>query len=345
MASYGYGGVQGGRAIIAPAYKKYVTPQAISVAINTPQTFLRVTGPQRILMTYTPLIGLARTWSFALTGGTNAVSPEGLPMFPRPPDALYNPTINYRINGADLPPFGCTILTLPVPPASAMTTRINIFQVTETVTGLGLSFIVACCPFADVDPTITYTGLPQTGSIELKVISYRASGDEHRAIGYPVSRGAPFYSVKNFPTTFVPVAGVNPLDAFNPLPFQRVDGQQTIIVSNTTTGFYFSFDVDYGIIGQGHGYLGYTFSPTANARLASTDIENAFLVSITSPSDPNAEMKIEQFVLAGFDGRAYRFTFDPSGYNEVPPTIQLLGPVLGGETLVVNVFVRYFQTL
>lgn len=343
MATVGQG-TQGGYSIIAPSYKKYITKLTFDLVAGVPQTFPRVCGPHRIVMSFTPLVGSTTSWSFAITGGSNQVATEVLPMFPRNPEDLYNKTINYRINGSDLPPFGCSITTLPVPPASAMTTRVNIFQVDEIVTGSGLSMMFAYCPFAGIDPTITST---TSVVVDMRIISYRAEGDNHRAIGYQESRGAPFYIVRNFPTIFTSVAGVNPLDSYTPLQFQRISGMQTILVADTTTGFYFSFDVDYGIIGQAHGFLGYNYNPTPNASLASKDIENATLVGISSPTNVHAQEKVEEFILAASDGRAYKFAFDPSGYNQLPPTIQLLAPSapLGADNLVVNVFVRYFQTL
>lgn len=336
-------GSEGGQAIIAPTYKKLVNKLSLTLAPGVPQTFPRICGPHRIVMTFTPLVGLPSSWTFALTGGSNQTATEVLPMFPRKSDDLYNQVINYRINGNDLPPFGCTITTLPIPPASEMSSRINIFQVDETVTGSNFSFKLAYCPFSGIDPTITSTAAV---TIEMKVLYYRVFGDRYRAFGYLESRGAPVYIVKNFPTLFNSMAGVNPLDAFTPLPFKRISGTQTILVANTTTGFYFLFDVDYSVFSQSPGYLGY-ISPTANALPASSDVENATLVSVGSQNDAGAQIQVIDFILAATDGRSYRFRFDPHGYNQTPPTIQLLapGPVLGAENLVVNVFVRYFQTI
>lgn len=338
MATYG-SGPQGGRALIAPSYAKNISRIQISTSINTPQKIPRVYGPHRIVMS-----SGANTWSFAITGGTNRVSSSVLPMFPKHRDDLYDQSINFRINGQDLPPAGCTITTvMPIP---QNTTLINVFSVTETVTGSNLSFLLGYCPFMGVDSTVTYTGAPVAGLIDIKIISYRASAGNQRAFGYIQSFGAPTYVVRNFQTSFVPVLGVNPLDAFSPLNFERVSGQQTILVMNTTTKSYFAFDVDYGIISQGNGYLGY-ISPTANARLASMDIENATLLSITTPTASGAIPKVIQYLFLADDGRTYKFTFEPNGAREIPPTIELVspGPGLGADTLVVNVFVRYFQTI
>jgi hypothetical protein len=54
-----------------------------------------------------------------------------------------------------------------------------------------------------------------------------------------------------------------------------------------------------------------------------------------------------QYLFLADDGRIYRFTFDPDGARQIPPTIELVspGPALAANTLVVNVFVRYFQTI
>lgn len=336
MATYG-SGPEGGRALIAPSYTKSISRVQISTLINTPQPFPRVCGPHRIVMTSGSI-----TWSFAITGGTNRISSSVLPMFPKNKDDLYDQSINYRINGSDLRPFGCTITT--VTPIPQNTTLINVFRV--NVTGSNLSFLLGYCPFMGIDSTITYTGIPLAGFIDMKIISYRVSAGNQRAFGYITSFGAPKYTVRNFSTTFAPVGGVNPLDSSTPLNFERVSGQQTILVKNTTTNSYFAFDVDYGIISQGNGYIGY-ISPTANARLASIDIENATLLSISSPTAFGSIQKVIQYLFLADDGRTYRFTFDPDGARQTPPTIELVspGPALGANTLVVNVFVRYFQTI
>jgi hypothetical protein len=338
MASYGFG-TQGGFSSISPSYHKDVVRQVISLGITTPQKFHRVCGPHRIFMTW----GIF-TWSFALVGGTNRVSPDVLPMFPRSPNDVYNATINFKINDQDAPPYGCTIFTvLPIP---QNTTLINVFRVTENLTGNNFSFLVAYCPFTGIDSTITYSGVPQTpNTIDMKIVSYRVASDNHRAIGYTISFGAPDLVVRNFPTKFTSVAGVNPLDANIPLNFARISGQQTIVFQNINTGFYFSFDVDYGIIGQAHGYLGWV-NPTANATLASMDITNATLVSITHAGDPNAVIQIMQFTFDANDGRRYVFTFNPVGYTQTPPTIELVSPgMLGAEDAMVNVFTRYFYSI
>jgi len=338
MATVGSGYVQGGKALIAPSAVKYVDRKQISLGVTTPQKFSRVVGPQRIIMTWGTY-----SWAFSLTGGSNTTQSQTLPMFPRPRDDVYNATIDFRINGADLFPFNCTIITiLPIP---QNTTLINVFQVTETVTGNNFTFLLAYCPTAGIDSTITYLGAPQVPNfVDMKIVYYRAKLSDSRAFTYPLSYGPPSYYVSNSPTTFAPVVGVNPLDAFTPLQFQRMSGEQTILVSNTTTGFYFAFDVDYGIIGQARGYLGWV-NPTANASLAAIDVVNATILDISSPGDPNAVIQVIQFVVAADDGRTYVFTFDPSGSTQVPPTIMLdsPGPVIGAETIVVNVFVRHFQ--
>lgn len=339
MATFG-SGPEGGKAIVAPTYRKYIDKKTLYLLANQSQQFQRVTGPHRIIMSIVGSPNLS--WAFSLTGGTNSTSGEGLPMFPRDPKKLYNPSINYKINGDDLPAYGCVITTLPVPPQSAMTTRVNMFQVTETVTGSNFSFVISECPYAHVDPTIVST---LNVDVDMKIIFYRAKADNYRSLGWSESRGAPVFKAYNFPTDFISNAGVNPLDSMTALPFQRISGQQTIVVYNKSTHAYFSFDVDYGIIGQGGGYLGYV-SPTANAKLASKDIENATLSSITGLSNPNAVIRKEMFTLVASDGRTYEFVFDPSGYNQIPPTIRLsAGPLLGAESISVNVFARYFKTL
>jgi len=346
MATYGSGFAQGGNALIAPSYRKYIYRKTISLDTNEPQTFPRVVGPQRIVMSWAQPPGPPKTWSFAITGGSNSVESSVLPMFPRPSGDVYNQVINYRVNGQDIPSFGCIVLGLPIPPASESTSRINRFQVVETVIVLGLAFLFAWCPFSEVDPTVTYLGDPlDPNVVEMKIISYRATAANNRVNTLPVSRGAPFYFVRKFPTIFNSVAGVNPLDALTALPFQRVSGQQTIVVS-LSSGFYFLFDVDYGIISQGGGYLGYTYNPTPNAVLATKDVENATILSIDSPNNINAQQRDIYFTVAATDGRTYIFIFDPSGNNQVPPTIQLsAGPPLAAEDLVVNVLVRYFEVI
>ena len=336
--SYGFG-TQGGQALNAPSYRKYQYKTIFTSATlntNTPQTYPRVTGQQRIFMKY-----LTYTWSFAIDGGSNTVAPEVMPMFPNT-SLTYNPSIDYLVDRD--PPRGATVQVLPIPTG---TTRINVFRVTETVTGSNFTFDLAYSPFASkVDPTVTLLA-PQilAGDLEIDVVFFRSTPDL-RSSGRLIAFGAPSYRVHDFLTPFLSTGVTNPLDTFTPLPFHRSNGQQEIVVSNTTTGAYFSFEIDYGIIGQAGGYLGLT-SPTANA-LPTSPPENATIMSVPiSETNDAALAHVSRYRVTANDGRVYMFTFDPDGYRQIPPTIQLVnpGPPFGAENIELHIYYKYFYTI
>jgi hypothetical protein len=171
--------------------------------------------------------------------------------------------------------------------------------------------------------------------------AYRGDPSSLRNGNILPSFGAPTITTKGTTTQFLSNAGVNPLDAGTALPFSRISGQQTIVVLDTTTNLGFEFDVDYGIIGEAGGYIGY-IDPSADAKLAAYP-RQCTVTNIPIAGFAGAIMTPVAYSVASLtgDGRTYIFTFYPK--NTVP-TIQLsAGPALAGNNLEVRVYNRYFK--
>ena len=321
-------GPEGGYAVSSPLLDPITytyTFSDTSLNTNTPQQIKRVTGHHRNILTYS-VAGVPYTWSFALTGGTNAIV------------STYNPHGNLSNNfitaPAD-PPRGCNVTVVLPPPLN--TTLKNVFQVTETVTGLGLIFVFAYCPDMGIPSTILYPSGQSalTSSVALNVVFYR-NPNLFVGSGYSISMQGPDYYVQPY-TTLFPSSGVtNPLDAHTPLPFSSVRGQQTIIVTNTTTNFYFAF-VLYagGISAQGAGYIGYIYNPIKNSELSGY-IENSTVNSIIQLGNPACRINPVQYTITTVapDSKTYIFVFYPS---QQAPTITLQTGTLGADSLNVTV--------
>ncbi len=347
-------GPQGGKGIYSPTYvvnryaKEWV---ATDFDDTTPVEFLRVMGPHRIIMTLTTTGegGGIYTFSFSLTGGTNQPVTNSRVMFPNTAK-VYNQTINFIVNGSEVPPTGCVVTTDPIP-ESKIPTRINIFRVRETLSGDDTTFIFRMCPFLNIPTTIETTeDLPADSTLAVYAEFYRVHPNL-RTEGILISREAPSYRAQLYTTTITPVDNVSPLDdPTTKVPFKRFSGQQTIVMTNNTTNYYFSFDLDYGIIGQGNGYLGWC-SGTANGRVVKSEpigctIENV----VISGANTNALAKVIRLrvttEVGDGGGRVYLLEVSPSGYNQIPPTISReLGAAIGDEIVTVQVCGRYFQTV
>lgn len=340
MATYGSGFVQGGNGIMTVKSQPNIYTTTFSTAsLNThlPLEFNRVCGPQTIVMTYNNGAPIQPSWQFTIKGGMNYTSSDVLPMFS-------NTNTNYGVVDYvpdDSPTRGCTISVLPKP---SNTTRINVFEVVESVTGLNLRFTISACPFAPVPPVLVFPA-PQVAlfGVTLTNTFYRLSPGFTTG-GIPSSYSSPGYEIESFETLFPSSAGVNPLDGMSALPFRRYNGQQTIVVTNTTTGFFFSFDIDYGIINQGNGYFGFT-NPTTNAvEVQGTQPKNCTITN-TGLFYPSMIKPLEYTVVA-LDGRTYIFTFDPNSYTQAKPTIRLsAGPLFGVENVTVESVYLYFSSV
>lgn len=345
-------GPQGGQAIWSPSYviNKYEKTYTESSLVSGPVNFNRVMGPQRIVMSL--IDGVFRyVWSFSLSGGTNRQVTNALPMFPNP-SSTYNPSINFITDPNDVAPMGCMVKTQPIP-LSKTSSRINIFDVTETSSGSDYKFRLSMCPFLNIDSTIESIGpsLPP-GSTLIVYSEFFRVNPNLRTGGIPISFMAPEYSVKSYETIIAPNGGISPLD--NPstkIPFTRFAGQQTIMLVNYSTGFYFVIDVDYGIIGQGNGYLGYV-SPTSNGVLVQGSSPVGCSVSNITISGANTnavskitKLKVSTSVMDG-GGREYLITLSPSAYRNENPTIsRSAGAPIGNEEIGVRVYGRYFSSV
>lgn len=339
MATYGGGLVQGGNAIQNIKYdpNTYLFNMS-SIALNTgaPIEFNRVTGPQTFIMRYKNGAPIEPTWEFSIRGGMNSTSSSVLPIYS-------NTATNYGVVDYvpdDIPPRGCTIQVLPKP---TNTTRVDIFQITENVTGLNMTFIIAMCPSSPVRPTITLPA-PQIipFGIEMATIFYRLNPG-FSSMGINSSYGAPDYETYVLETDFISDGGINPIDAA-PGTFRRYNGQQTIVLTNLDTGVYFSFDIDYGIIRQGNSYIGFINSTTNPVLVQNSNPQNCTVVN--TGLNHKAMIKFLQYTVTALDGRSYLFTFYPNAYTQQPPTIQKIGgPDLGIESVSVDVYYRTFYTV
>lgn len=328
----------GWRAYFAPDFHKQTvnaTLTAVNLNTHQPQLFTRVTGQHRLYFTYQTL-----TWSFSLRGGSNGIS-DALPVAPISPyggGGNYEQSQNFSVDFE--PPRGCVVQTLP-PPTTG--TRVNVFSVTETVTGNGFNFVIGYCPFYAIESTIVLTA-PSVllGNLGLRILSYRGEPGITNT-GTPIAFSIPSYSNRNYMQPFPVVAGSNVLDAGTALTFPRYSGRQGIIVTYGT--FYFSFEVDYGIMRQDSGYLG-VISPLYNAKLVGYP-ENCTVASIIQDSsNTNAVEKFAQYQVTDTNGRVYLFTFDPDPYKLLQPTIQLVGgPLFGNVPVLLRVAFLYFAAI
>lgn len=175
MATYGGPGVQGGTSFENPNYKTYVKRKVLNsndIGSGTPQEFDRVTGHQKIVMKFGQT-DAAPTCTFSIMGGSNKSQPDCVPMFPNP-KSVYNPSINFI---PAEPPLGCYVAVRPVSKTSK-STRVNVFNIAENVTGNNWYFTVEMSPFAVIPNLIRF---PLTGSfvgyISLFSGSYAAPGN------------------------------------------------------------------------------------------------------------------------------------------------------------------------
>lgn len=340
-------GPQGGQGISSPSFIPYSITKLYTQAQLAAGIcyFPRVMGPQKISMILKD--GLyTYTWTFSIKGGSNSPQSGALVMFPNTAPT-YNPSINYGTDPEGLPTMGCSLVVTQAP-TGTKTTRINTFLITENLSGSNYQFKLSMCPFYGIDSSIEVVGtLPPVGSTLTMITEFYRSTPDLRTSGVLLSFSAPSYSVKAFETDIAPISGSSPLDSLI-IPFVRFPGQQTIMVVNYNTGYYFSFDVDYGIISQAGGYLGYR-SPTPNAKVVQGSIAYGCTISTSSTADPNAIQRpiyIDATTDASDFTRTYRFTFYPFPANPQEPTIQLIsGALIGNEEIGVRVYCTYFNTI
>ncbi len=358
-------GPQGGQALQSPTYKIYRYSGVYSSAelADGPVLLKRVTGQQRLTGILT-IAGVAYTFSFALTGGTNRPVTNALPMFPNT-ETVYNHQINYRPDAQNTPPLGCTVVTQPIPSPGLGpgTSRINIFNVTESVTGSGYVLRFSMCPFLNIDTTIEVvtTGpdagpaIPEGATLVVYSEFFRVTPDL-RTEGKLISSMTPNYTTRVFTTSIPAVDGASPLDTpGTKINFRRYAGQQTIVFSSSS-GYYFSLEVDYGIIGQANGYIGWTANPSANGGIvptgkgipnpspAGTAVANAIISSANSNSNAHVvKLEITSPASDG-GGRVYVIQLSPYAYTAIPPTISLKsGAPLGDVDVTMKVYARYFN--
>jgi hypothetical protein len=133
----------------------------------------------------------------------------------------------------------------------------------------------------------------------------------------------------------------NPIDAHTPLPFKRYNGQQDIIITDTSTGQFILVEVDYGVISDGGGYKG-VISPTANCTILSTIGCTAVGTSTTAALEHTTTVTVTDPVTT----RVYELFLDPwvtGKTDSAPPTIRLVsGPLFATTNMEVLVQYRRF---
>ena len=343
MATYGGPGVQGGTSLQNPKYDTYVTTTVLTSIVlgsGVPQPFPRITGHQKIVLQFSNA-PIPITCSFSVTGGSNSSQQNGVPMFPNP-KFVYNPSINFVPTENQL---GCSVAFSQAPKTSK-STRVNLFSVTETVTGNNWQFNIAMSPFANVPNLITFPlpqAIPLTGTVTIVVYSYRGI-PYMRETGIPVAFNAPEYSEREFVTTFP--GGPNPLDIPGvTLPFYRFGGQQDIVF--IIPGFFFQFSIDYGILGQAGGYIGLV-GPNANPILSNPPPQNCIVTPVSVPGSQMTQQPFSFLVEDTNTGneRTYAFTFYPNPTIGQKPTISLVGgPDLGVLDSTLKIVTRHFTTI
>ena len=295
-----------------------------------------MTGHHRIIVKYN---GVA--WSFALAGGSNRILSTYAPIAANGSTKL-NEDLRYTVMANDLPPLGCTVEVIPTDPMTT-STRIDQFRVTDTVTGNSRVLIFSLAPFVGIPSTVeSPTGELAYGTdVEIDLVYYRLP-DVFRCLGYGISFGAPEYSILDYSTAFTSDGMTNPLDDNLTHEFTRVSGQQTIAVKNDDSGFYFSIDVDYGIMGQGLGYPGY-IGPQRNATDVGDPV-NCVIDSIEGLWGKSLDQAVKYSITTSApDSKSYAFIFYPVATN---PTIQLLAPgSLADESVTLHVYSRVFATI
>jgi hypothetical protein len=349
MAVYAIG-PQGGRALATTAYNiTKFTKSFTSVDLASKVEIPRVVGPHRVIVKYNAS-GFTYIWSFGLKGGTNRVTTNALPMFPNPAQ-VYDQTINYVVNGQDIPPMGCTVETQPISKIST-SSRINIFDVTDSMSPDNLVLRFELCPFLHIPTTVGVIGGVVTpgSNMEISILFYRTT-PKLKTNGIKMSYMAPDYTTKVWTVPIDSNGTHNPLDDPNTaLQFIRFDGQQTIMLVNLTTGYYFSFDIDYGIIGQGGGYIGYV-DPSANAALVEGSVlENCSISNVNvNYANTNSVSKLIKIVAttnpADGGGRDYIFEFVAMSYRDIKPTIQMTGTPFGNQNLELRIYTREFSSI
>lgn len=338
-------GPQGGNAIIAPRYNTHVYSTILDFMVFSGNKFdlKKVIGPQMIMVTYVTTNPAPHpTFIFYLVGGSNSPTPEVLPMFPSTKTS-YNYALDYSIDPS-ITPIGCTIESLPRP---QNTTLINTFSVTETVTGLGYQLLFEFSPFGGVNPRFSLLnnlGVPPVDfeQFEIKNVFYRTVAADLRLEGTRISFMSPEIVTRRKTFSFLTDGFQNALDDGLAHSFIRYNGLQMITFTNTATNQFYSFSIDFGIISQGGGYLGYV-SPTANA-IPDTSIIQAVNCTVTTEGLEQPVVRTVVFRVTDLLGHVFLYTFDPNPYTQALPTIQLIGGLIGNVDISCFIEYRLFET-
>ena len=336
--SYYAAGTQGGQSILSPSYevKSNVTSFTVgNLNSNNALPFPRVTGHQTFYIKYQNAGLIQPICSFSIKGGTNQECAQ-----------TKQNSENFRYILADPPPVGCEVIQQDINIHTPNTVYTSRFLV-GNITGTDFIILIELSPTTGVDSMFTLTSSGGTTDYPLQITTvYYRTPPNLRTFGSPSSFGAPEIIIRKQVTTFTPDGGVNPLDTFMPLPFNRFNGQQTIkVMQNGVSYNFFQFDIDQGIIGQAGGYLGLS-SPLGNARQVVSNPINCTVTNVPIATTGEAiAHEIQFFVTCG--ERNYYFTFYPNPYTQTPPTIQLRSDstIWGNIVVVLEVWTRKFLTV
>lgn len=148
------------------------------------------------------------------------------------------------------------------------------------------------------------------------------------------SYSVPAYTKYDAQTIFPPSGGMNPLDSHTAQPFNRIIGPQTLVVTNSGTGFTWSIDLEGGSNTLSNGYVG-MYNQASNYIITSE--KNCTVVGISSPLPTTTRLNRFQITTSAPDSKVYVLQYSP--FTGVFPTITLNAPsVIGANTLTLNTY-------
>lgn len=137
--------------------------------------------------------------------------------------------------------------------------------------------------------------------------------------GYSFS--TPRYRTFRAVTEFLSNGVTNPLDDHLAHEFNRIIGQQTLTVRNTTTGFTWSIELDGGSNALSNGYVG-SFDPSANYVVMNPF--NCLVTPIFVPPPTTVRLNRFQITTSAPDSKVYILEYSP--FPNVLPLITLVAP-------------------
>lgn len=136
----------------------------------------------------------------------------------------------------------------------------------------------------------------------------------------------------------------NPLDDHLPHLFNRIVGNQMLIVKNLTTGYVWIITLTGGICPNNTGYIIYT-NGAANYYITFDTIIGCTVIQPNALVPIDARTNLFEIHTPAADGnKVYYLRYSP--FTEVQPTITLAVGTLGAQSLLVQTnFIRYNTVL